>query len=109
LVVADVQHVADLFRRIYDRTDGRDGFVSLEVSPHLAYDTAGTIAEARRLWGVVDRPNMMIKVPSTSAGLPAIQQLICEGVNVNITLLFGLPHYREVAHAYLAGLEVRAA
>jgi len=109
LVVEDVQRVADLFRRIYDRTDGRDGFVSLEVSPHLAYDTTRTIAEARRLWGAVDRPNVMIKVPATSEGLPAIQQLICEGINVNITLLFGLPRYREVAQAYLAGLEARAA
>jgi transaldolase len=109
LVVQDVQRVADLFRRIYDRTDGQDGFVSLEVSPHLAYDTAETIAEARRLWGAVDRPNVMIKVPATSEGLPAIQQLIGEGINVNITLLFGLPRYRQVAEAYLAGLEARAA
>jgi transaldolase len=109
LVVEDVQRVADLFRRIYDRTDSRDGFVSLEVSPHLAYDTAGTIAEARRLWGAVDRPNVMIKVPANSEGLPAIQQLIYEGINVNITLLFGLPRYREVAQAYLAGLEARVA
>lgn len=109
LIVEDVQHAADLFRPLYDQTEGRDGFVSLEVSPHLAYDTVNTIAEARRLWGVVDRPNVMIKVPATAEGLPAIQQLISEGINVNVTLLFGLPRYREVAAAYIAGLETRSA
>jgi transaldolase len=109
LIVEDVQHAADLFRPLYDQTEGRDGFVSLEVSPHLAYDTVNTIAEARRLWGIVDRPNVMIKVPATAEGLPAIQQLISEGINVNVTLLFGLPRYREVATAYIAGLETRSA
>lgn len=109
LTVADVQAAADLFRPVYERTAGRDGFVSLEVSPHLAYDTEGTIAEARHLWGRLARPNVLIKVPATKPGLPAIRQLISEGVNVNVTLLFGLPRYREVAEAYISGLEDRAA
>lgn len=109
LTVEDIQNVADLLRPTYNRTDGRDGFVSLEVSPGLAHDSDGTVAEARHLWSLVDRPNVMIKVPATSEGLPAIQQLIGEGINVNITLLFGLPRYREVAEAYLAGLETLAA
>ncbi len=109
LTVDDIQNVADLLRPTYERTDGRDGFVSLEVSPRLAHDTPGTIAEARHLWSVVHRPNVMIKVPATREGLPAIRQLIGEGINVNITLLFGLPRYREVADAYLGGLETLAA
>ena len=109
LTVEDIQRAADLFRPIYDRLEGADGFVSLEVSPNLAHDTAGTIAEARRLWEAVNRPNLFIKVPATREGLPAIQQLIGEGINVNITLLFGLPRYREVAEAYLLGLETLAA
>jgi transaldolase len=105
LTVDDIRRAADLFRPTYDRLDGRDGFVSLEVSPHLAHDTAATLAEARELWAYVDRSNVFIKVPATREGLPAIQQLIGEGVNVNITLLFGLDRYRQVAEAYLAGLE----
>ena len=109
LTVEDIQNVADLLRPTYDRTDGRDGFVSLEVSPLLAHDTSGTIAEARRLRALVDRPNAMIKVPATREGLPAIQQLVGEGININITLLFGLPRYREVTEAYIAGLEKLAA
>lgn len=111
LTVGDIQQAADLFRPLYDRLDGKDGFVliSLEVSPHLAHDTAGTIDEAQRLWTAVNRPNIFIKVPATMAGLPAIQQLTSEGINVNITLLFGLPRYRSVAEAYLAGLEARIA
>ncbi|HJS18687.1 MAG TPA: bifunctional transaldolase/phosoglucose isomerase [Anaerolineales bacterium] len=109
LAIDDIQRAADLFRPAYDRLEGGDGFVSLEVSPKLAHDTAGTIAEARRLWNAVDRPNIFIKVPATREGLPAIQQLTAEGINVNITLLFGLPRYREVADAYLAGLETLAA
>jgi len=109
LTVEDIQHVADLFRPVYERLDGADGFVSLEVSPCLARDTVKTIAEARRLWAAVARPNVMIKVPATLEGLPAIQQLIGEGINVNITLLFGLPRYRQVAEAYIAGLETLAA
>jgi transaldolase/glucose-6-phosphate isomerase len=109
LTVEDIQRAADLFRPVYDRLDGADGFVSLEVSPYLSHDTAGTIAEARRLWLAVARPNVMIKVPATAEGLPAIQQLIGEGINVNITLLFGLPRYRQVAEAYIAGLGTLAA
>ena len=108
LTVEDIQMVADLLLPIYDRTDAQDGFVSLEVSPSLAYDTTGTIEEARRLWSLVERPNVMIKVPATLEGLPAIRQLIGEGINVNITLLFGLPCYQEVADAYIAGLETLA-
>ena len=109
LTVEDIQRTADLFRPVYDRLDGRDGFISLEVSPTLAGDTAGSIQEAHRLWKKVGRPNLMIKIPGTEAGVPAIRQLIGEGININITLLFGLPRYRQVADAYLAGLETLAA
>ena len=105
----DVESAADQFRPLYDRTDGQDGYVSLEVNPHLAHDTEGTVEEARRLWAALNRPNVLIKVPATAEGLPAIQQLIGEGINVNVTLLFGLPQYRQVAEAYIAGLEARAA
>jgi transaldolase len=103
----DVQSAADEFRSVYEKTDGKDGYVSLEVNPHLAYDTKGTIEEARRLWAALNRPNVLIKVPATYDGLHAIQQLISEGINVNVTLLFGLPRYRQVAEAYIAGLEMR--
>jgi transaldolase len=109
LTVEDIQHVAYLLRPTYDRTGGRDGFVSLEVSPGLAHDTEGTIAEARELWTRVNRPNVMIKVPATLEGIPAIRELTGDGINVNITLLFGLPRYQEVADAYLGGLEILAA
>jgi transaldolase len=109
LTIEDIQRAADLFRPTYDRLEGADGFVSLEVSPKLAHDTAGTIAEARKLWAAVNRPNLLIKVPGTREGLPAIQQLIGEGINVNVTLLFGLPRYREVVEAYLVGLETLVA
>jgi transaldolase len=109
LTVADVGQGADVFRSLYDGVDGKDGFVSLEVNPHLAHDTRGTIAEARRLWQALSRPNVLIKVPATKEGLPAIRQLISEGINVNVTLLFGLPRYKEVAEAYILGLEARAA
>ncbi|GLH73418.1 hypothetical protein GETHLI_19200 [Geothrix limicola] len=105
----DVQSAADAFRPLYQRTGGKDGYVSLEVNPHLARDTEGTLQEARRLWADLNRPNVFIKVPATSEGLPAIRQLLSEGINVNITLLFGLPRYRQVAEAYLAGLEARLA
>jgi len=109
LTQEDIRMAADIFRQTYDRLEGGDGFVSLEVNPHLAYDAEGTIAEARRLWSKLQRPNVFIKVPATRDGFPAIQQLISEVINVNVTLLFGLPRYREVAEAYLAGLEERAA
>ncbi len=108
LTVEDIQRAADLFRPTYERLQGGDGFASLEVSPRLAHDTAGTVQEAHRLWAAVNRPNIFIKVPSTKEGLPAIRQLIGEGINVNITLLFGLPRYREVAEAYISGLEILA-
>jgi len=109
ITVADVQMAADKFLPLYNKLDGRDGFVSLEVNPHLARDTDGTISEARQLWQAVSRPNVLIKVPATLEGLPAITRLISEGINVNITLLFGLPRYEQVAEAYLAGLEARLA
>jgi transaldolase len=109
LSVEDIQMVAGLLRPVFERTGGRDGFVSLEVSPGLAHDTTGTIEEARRLWSLVGLPNVMIKVPGTREGIPAIRQLVGEGININITLLFGLPRYREVVDAYLSGLETLAA
>lgn len=105
LAVADVMAAADVLRRVYDETRGRDGFVSLEVNPHLADDTEGTVAEARRLYAAVNRPNLMIKVPATPAGLPAITTLIGEGINVNVTLIFDNDIYRGVIDAFLAGLE----
>jgi len=105
----DVQQAADVFRPLYDKTKGEDGYVSLEVNPHLANDTKGTIEEGRRLRTALNRPNVLIKVPATIEGLPAIRQLISEGINVNVTLLFGLPRYRAVAEAYIEGLEERAA
>jgi transaldolase/glucose-6-phosphate isomerase len=108
LVMEDIQQAADTLRLVYDKTMGGDGYVSLEVSPHLAHDTEGTIAEARRLFAALDRPNVMIKVPATAAGLPAIETLVGEGINVNVTLIFSLDHYRAVAEAYMAGLEKRA-
>jgi transaldolase len=107
LTQKDVQDAADVFRNLYNKMEGSDGYVSLEVNPHLAHDTKGTIEEARRLWKAVNRPNVLIKVPATKEGLPAIKQLISEGINVNVTLLFGLPRYREVAEAYITGLEAR--
>jgi transaldolase len=101
----DVQSAADEFRPLYDKTEGADGYVSLEVNPHLAHDTRGTLEEARRLWTALNRPNVLIKVPATAEGLPVIRQLISEGTNVNVTLLFGIPRYRQVVEAYLAGVE----
>jgi transaldolase / glucose-6-phosphate isomerase len=109
LAIRDIQDAADLLRPVYDSANRKDGFVSLEVSPYLANDTEGTIAEARRLWKTVLRDNVMIKVPGTAAGLPAIQQLISEGININVTLLFSQQVYEEVAEAYIAGLEKFAA
>jgi transaldolase / glucose-6-phosphate isomerase len=105
LAVEDIQHAADVLRPVYDHLDGNDGFVSLEVSPYLALDTKGTIAEAKHLWKAVDRKNLMIKVPATDEGLPAIERLIGKGISVNITLLFSQAVYREVVEAYLSGLE----
>lgn len=102
---SDVQSAADEFRPLYNKTDGKDGYVSLEVNPHLAHDTKKTIEEARRLWTALNRPNVFIKIPATAEGLPAIRQLISEGINVNVTLLFGLPRYREVAEAFRSGIE----
>ena len=109
LSLGDVQSAADNFQPVYDQTDGKDGYVSLEVNPHLAHDTTGTIEEARRLWTALNRPNVFIKVPATADGLPAIRQLISEGISVNVTLLFGLPRYRQAADAYIAGIEARVA
>lgn len=107
LVVSDIRDACDMFRAVYDASDGRYGYVSLEVSPHLAHDTDGTLREARHLWQRLDRPNAFIKVPGTEEGLPAIRQLISEGINVNVTLLFGLGRYHDVTEAYLGGLEDR--
>ena len=105
LAVEDIQHAADVLRPVYDRLKGHDGFVSLEVSPYLAMDSKGTIAEAEKLWKTVRRKNLMIKVPATPEGLPAIEHLIGEGISVNITLLFSQEVYLQVVEAYLAGLE----
>ena len=102
---SDIKNAADEFRPVYNKSDGKDGYVSLEVNPHLAHDTGGTIAEARRLCKALDRPNVFIKVPATIEGLDAIRQLISEGININVTLLFGLPRYRQVAEAYISGIE----
>src|SRR5205823_2927609 len=104
LEVEDICMAADVLRPIYDRTKGNDGFVSIEVNAHLAYDTAGSVAEAHRLWSEVDRPNLMVKIPATSEGLPAIEQLIADGINVNITLMFSVSQYEDVARAYLNGI-----
>lgn len=109
LALEDIRRAADLLRPVYERTDGTDGYVSLEVSPKLAHDTAGTVAEARRLFAALGRPNVMIKVPATPQGIPAIETLIGEGINVNVTLIFSLTHYDAVAEAYISGLERRAA
>ncbi len=109
LAIADIRRAADVLRPTYERLDGADGFVSLEVSPYLALNTEDTIAEARRLWRAVDRPNLMIKVPGTEAGVPAIRTLIGEGINVNVTLLFAVEAYLAVAEAHMAGLEARRA
>ena len=109
IAIRDVQTSADIFRSVYDETKGRDGFVSLEVSPTLANDTQGTLEEARRLWKAVNRPNLMVKVPATREGIPAVRQLLEEGININITLLFAQSAYEQVAEAYISALEARAA
>jgi transaldolase len=105
----DVRSAADLFRPVYDKLEGRDGFVSLEVNPHFAHDFSATVDEAQKLWAILDRPNVFIKVPATPEGLQCIRKLIAGGVNVNVTLLFGLKRYRMAADAYISGLEDRAA
>jgi transaldolase/glucose-6-phosphate isomerase len=107
LAVADIQQAADLFAPVYTRTAGRDGYVSLEVSPLLARDTEGTIAEAKRLFAAVGRPNVMIKIPATPEGIPAIEEVIAAGINVNVTLIFSVQNYLQVAEAYIRGLEQR--
>jgi transaldolase len=107
--VTDVREACDVFRPVYDRTRGADGYVSIEVSPGVAADTEETVREARRLWAAVDRPNAMVKIPGTDAGVRAVQRCIADGINVNITLLFSVEVYRRVIHAYMAGLETRIA
>ncbi len=109
LAFADIQAAADLLRPVYESSNGVDGYVSIEVSPNLANDTAGTIAEAQRFWQVLDRPNVMIKIPGTAAGFPAIEATIAAGIPVNVTLLFSVADYEQTAQAYLRGLEARAA
>ncbi len=105
LAAQDIQMAADILRPVYDKTEGADGYVSLEVSPHFAHDTRATIDQARHLWKAVHRDNLMIKVPGTAAGLEAIEALIAEGINVNVTLLFGVPRYEAVFDAFVRGLE----
>ncbi len=107
LAIHDIQSAADLFRPLYELTKGGDGYVSLEVSPYLANDTENTILEAKRLWERVHRPNLMVKIPATQEGLPAIRESIAAGINVNVTLIFSLQRYAEVIDAYMAGLEDR--
>ncbi|MFJ8629939.1 transaldolase [Streptomyces sp. NPDC093568] len=109
MTTADVRAAADILRPVYDATEGRDGRVSIEVDPRLAHDTTATVAEAKQLAWLVDRPNVMIKIPATRAGLPAITEVVGLGISVNVTLIFSLERYREVVDAYLAGLEKAAA
>lgn len=109
LAVEDIQAAADLFRPLYEASEGGDGYVSLEVNPYLAHDTEGTLAEAKRLWQRVNRPNLMVKIPATKAGIPAIAEAIAEGLNINVTLIFSRERYAEVMDAYLRGLEQRVA
>src|SRR5690606_7378193 len=107
IVVEDIRLAADVLEPVYRATGGHDGFVSLEVSPHLAHDDDGTVEEATRLFKLVDRPNVMIKVPGTPAGYAVVPRLLLEGVNVNVTLLFSVESYRQIVSAYLTGLEER--
>src|SRR5579859_3254901 len=109
IAIRDVQDACDIFKSVHTESKGRDGYVSLEVSPNLAFDTQATIDEARRLWKAVARPNVMIKIPATPQGVPAIRQVLEDGINVNITLLFAQSAYEQVAEAFLAALEARAA
>lgn len=107
MAITDIQRAADLFKPVYDKTAGKDGYVSLEVSPYLALDTDGTIMQARELWKKVNRKNVMIKIPGTKQGLPAIRECLREGININVTLLFGIPRYIEITEAFMGGLEDR--
>jgi transaldolase len=107
--VEDIRNACDLLRPVYDETDGADGFVSIEVAPSFARDGEGSLTEARRLWASVDRPNLMVKIPGTAEGVPAIRQALIDGINVNITLLFSIENYERVAQAYIAALEARHA
>ncbi len=107
VVIQDIRTVADMLRPIFEHTEGQDGYVSLEVSPDLSHDTEGTLAEARRFWKMVDRPNLMIKIPATPEGIPAVETAISEGISVNVTLIFSLDSYRAVTDAYMSGLEAR--
>jgi len=109
LAVEDVRRAADVFRPVYESTGGDDGFVSIEVGPGLALDTQGSIEEARRLWKACDRPNVMVKIPGTEPGVPAIRQCLEDGININITLLFSVPRHRQVMEAYLQAMEARVA
>jgi transaldolase len=109
LAVKDVRGAAEIFNSVYEATRGDDGFVSIEIRPQLARDTAGSIAEARRLWKACDRPNVMVKIPATEEGIPAIRRCLSEGININITLLFSVPRYRQVMGAYLDAMEERVA
>jgi transaldolase len=109
LMVTDIQMAADVLLPVYERTHGRDGYVSVEVTPTKARDTQGTIEEARLLWRRIGKPNLMVKIPATREGLPAIEQMLSEGININVTLIFSVDRYREVADAYLRGLERRVA
>src|SRR3954470_21291968 len=109
IAVGDVRDAADVFRPLFDRLQGRDGFVSLEVSPYIAKDTAGTLAEAKRFWKAVDRPNLFIKIPANPEGIPAIRQATAAGISVNITLIFSVRVYEQVMDAYVSGLEERVA
>src|SRR5689334_19888886 len=109
IAIQDVQDAADVLRSVYDESDGYDGYVSLEVDPDLAFDTQRTMEQAREYWGRVDRPNLMIKIPGTDEGLPAIEQMIYEGLNINVTLLFKVEQYEKVVEAYIRGMERRHA
>src|SRR5215468_10922409 len=109
LVIEDIQRASDLFKPVYERTNKLDGYVSLEVSPLLAHDTEKTIAEAKRLWATLNRPNVMIKIPATPEGIPAIRECIAAGININVTMIFAIENYEEVADAYISGLERRDA
>src|SRR5580693_9154074 len=109
IAIRDVQDACDIFKPVYTESKRRDGYVSLEVSPFLGFDTQASLAEARRLWKAVDRPNVMIKIPGTPEGVPAIRQALEDGININITLLFAQSAYEKVAEAFLSALEARAA